>query len=77
VIQQQPFCFGCEAKVERLEEAVFAPPWCDHEDCSSAVFHGICLMSWRERRQELRLQMQRRMEAFRRHAEGECDCSDG
>jgi len=75
VIQQKPVCFGCDKPVDNLGDAVFAPPWCDHEDCASATFHGVCLMSWRERRQELRTKIEKRMAAFRRHVEGECDCA--
>lgn len=74
MIQHKPVCFDCDTVVENLADAVFAPPWCDHQGCSSATFHGICLMRWRDRRQELRTQMEKRMEAFRRHVEGECDC---
>lgn len=74
MIQTQPICFGCEERIESVTDAVFAPPWCDHPQCASASFHGLCLMTWRDRRQELRLQIERRMEEFRRHATGECDC---
>lgn len=74
MIQNQPICFGCEVRIDNLGDAVFAPPWCDHPGCCSATFHGICLMTWREKRQEIRVQIERRMEAFRRHVEGECDC---
>lgn len=74
MIQQKPVCFGCEDPIDSLGDAVFAPPWCDHQECCSATFHGLCLMKWRDKRQEIRTQIERRMEAFRRHAEGECDC---
>lgn len=74
MIQNHPVCFGCEEPIDDPQQVVFAPPWCDHPGCCSATFHGIHLMEWREKRQEIRTQIERRMEAFRRHAEGECDC---
>lgn len=48
MIQSVPRCFLCSERIEH--DPVFAPPTCDHEEHSSAVFHGICLMEWRERR---------------------------
>lgn len=74
MIQNRPVCFDCDMLIESLTDAVFAPPFCDHLDCASAVFHGICLMRWRERREEIYRRVEARMEAFRRHVEGECDC---
>lgn len=73
-VQDRPVCFDCDQTIERLDDVVFSPPWCDHAKCSSASFHGLCLMRWRERRAEVRVQLDRRMEAFRRHVEGDCDC---
>ena len=46
-VQERPICWRCEAKVEY--DPVYAAP-CDHESCPSAVFHGLCLMEWREER---------------------------
>lgn len=74
MIQTKPFCFDCDTPVASLADAVFAPPWCDHEDCASAVFHGVCLMRWRERRDQVHQRVQAQIEAFRRHREGECGC---
>lgn len=74
MIQHKAICFDCDAAVDDPLQSVFAPPWCDHPDCASAVFHGVCLMRWRERRQELRVLMEKRGEAIRRHLAGECEC---
>jgi hypothetical protein len=45
---------------------VFEAP-CGHDDCPSAVFHGICLMEWRDHRvsfvERIRKQLQQAMEA--------------
>lgn len=49
-MQDRPICFHCDKKVETNSEMVFEAP-CGHNDCSSAVFHAICLFGWRERRQ--------------------------
>lgn len=69
MIQDVPVCYHCHEPVPG--KPVFAPPLCDHEDCASAAFHGICLMvfrEWRERRiAELR-------ETIARHERGECSC---
>lgn len=48
-MQRRAVCFFCSTEIDH--DPIFAAP-CDHEDCSSAVFHGICLMDWRERREE-------------------------
>jgi uncharacterized Fe-S center protein len=55
-MQQYPVCWECEKPIEY--GAVFAAP-CDHEDCMSACYHGICLMQWREKREEMHAQMMR------------------
>jgi hypothetical protein len=48
-IQSRPICFGCDERIEH--DPLFEAP-CGHDGCSSAVFHGLCLMEWRERRQQ-------------------------
>lgn len=49
-MQDRPVCFEC---VEPIEHSpVFESP-CGHETCASATFHGLCLMSWREKRDEI------------------------
>lgn len=47
-IHERPRCWVC------LETVEFDPIFsaiCDHDHCPSAVFHGICLMEWREHRE--------------------------
>lgn len=74
MIHDRPVCFDCEEPVQSLTDAVFAPPMCDHADCGSAIFHPLCLMRWRERRDQMYAQMQGAKQAFLRHLSGECDC---
>lgn len=74
MIQTFPRCFGCERQVEY--GAVYAPPTCDHEECPSAVFHGLCLMEWRERREQLQERAREAFAAFLRHVSGECGCPE-
>lgn len=50
VIQEVPVCFTCEQDIET--GAVFEAP-CGHPRCGSVVFHGLCLMEWREHRQRI------------------------
>lgn len=45
-------------------DPIFASP-CDHDDCASVVFHGLCLMSWREHREECVNQVRRWVENHR------------
>lgn len=48
-MRRYPLCWNCGEDVdsEPLYEAV-----CGHDDCPSNVFHGLCLMEWREKRDE-------------------------
>lgn len=48
-MQERPICFKCERRVDHGQEPVFAAV-CDHQRCPSVVFHGMCLMEWREYR---------------------------
>lgn len=48
-MQRRPVCFYCSTTIEY--DPIFAAP-CDHQECSSAVWHPLCLMDWRERREE-------------------------
>lgn len=48
-LHERPLCFDCVKPVEY--DPIYAAP-CDHQDCPSAVFHPLCLMRWRERRDE-------------------------
>lgn len=47
-MQDRPMCWVCPHPVD---DPVFEAP-CGHDGCSSVVFHGICLMRWRETRDE-------------------------
>lgn len=47
-VQDRPVCFKCDEVIET--SAVFCAP-CDHDHHSSAVFHPLCLMEWREYRE--------------------------
>lgn len=49
MIQTVPVCLVCEEPI--THSLVYAAP-CDHEACPSACWHGTCLMSWREERDE-------------------------
>lgn len=68
-IQARPVCFGCNEVIEY--DPLYEAP-CGHDDCSSAVFHGLCLMDWREHRQRWEERMR---EAYKRwvekHSEGD------
>ena len=44
-IQNIPRCFVC---VEAIEGDMVFEASCGHEQCSSAAFHPICLMRWRD-----------------------------
>lgn len=55
-VQERPRCFGCAERVEY--DPIFASP-CDHERCRSAVWHGLCLMSWRETREQIEAELKR------------------
>lgn len=72
MIQERPRCFDCSEVVEY--DAVYAPPFCEHPECASAVFHGICLMTWRERRADHMAIMDKARSAFMRHLDGDCNC---
>lgn len=47
-MQDRPVCFDCTETIEH--SPVYEAP-CGHETCPSAVFHGLCLMQFRERRE--------------------------
>lgn len=48
-MRDRPICFHCREVVEH--SPVFEAP-CGHDQCASASWHGLCLMSWREHLQE-------------------------
>lgn len=76
MIQEVPICFDCERRIESVSDAVFANPARDELDAPSAIFHPLCLMRWRERREEAMKRFRAAHEAFLRHVNGECSCSD-
>lgn len=49
-VQDVPVCFDCTDPVQTIP--VYEAP-CGHDTCASVVFHGLCLMHWRERRQAM------------------------
>lgn len=60
-MQDRPVCFRCDEEIKTNGEIVFEAP-CGHDKCSSAVFHGLCLMDWREHREHFIQNLRRRME---------------
>lgn len=46
-MQDRPICFKCDKTIEH--SPIFEAP-CGHDRCSSAVFHPVCLMEFRDRR---------------------------
>lgn len=46
-MQDRPICFKCRTLIDH--SPVFEAP-CGHDECSSAVFHGLCLMEFRDQR---------------------------
>lgn len=49
MLQDLPICFDC---TERIDHSPVFEALCSHPTCPSAVFHGVCLMRWREKREE-------------------------
>lgn len=49
-MQDYPICWDCGEQVESnpIYEAI-----CGHDECPSSIFHGLCLMRWREKREEV------------------------
>lgn len=76
MIHELPICFDCNERIERLDEAIFASPWYDEDpQAPTACFHGLCLMRWRERRDELIARIKDFQERLELHFRGECpDC---
>lgn len=71
-MQDRPRCFGCSDVVEY--DPLYEAP-CGHDDCPSAVFHGLCLMEWREKRHgftQFAEMMNKMLQAwFEQHSEGD------
>lgn len=47
-MQDRPVCFKCRELIEH--SPIFEAP-CGHATCPSAVFHGLCLMEYRDHRE--------------------------
>lgn len=48
-MRRYPLCPECEQEVDT--DPVYES-FCGHDDCLTLVWHGICLMTWREKRDE-------------------------
>lgn len=59
-LHDRPICWQCDLPIEG-NDFVFAAP-CDHEECPSAVWHPLCLMEWRQHRDEALTKRQRWLE---------------
>lgn len=70
--QDRPVCFDCDDIIKSNAEMLFEAP-CGHASCSSAVFHPLCLMNWRDRRTEIFERIQRIIAASQEH---DPDCSE-
>jgi hypothetical protein len=53
-MQEIPRCYGCQEQVEH--DPVYEAP-CGHQEHPSCVFHPLCLMRWREARDEIKRQI--------------------
>lgn len=58
-MQRLPICLTCDKPVEY--DPIYEAP-CGHDTCPSAVFHGLCLMEWRDHREQFSKRMKRRMQ---------------
>lgn len=52
-MQALAVCYECH---EPVDDPLFEAP-CGHDGCPSAVFHGLCLMAWRERREAVPVEL--------------------
>ena len=59
MIHERPRCFTGDGVVSH--DPVFAAP-CDHAECPSVVWHPLCLMGFRENRDQRRADMARFLE---------------
>ena len=58
-MQDRAVCFMCHYQIDH--DPVFCAP-CDHAECPSGVFHGLCLMEWREHRAQVLAQWKAHVE---------------
>jgi hypothetical protein len=50
-VRRYPLCWECTEEVDT--DPIYEAP-CGHDDrCPTVVFHGLCLMTWREKREEM------------------------
>lgn len=58
MLQERPICFfpGC---VEAIEHDVVYEAACGHPECPSATFHPLCLMKWREHKENMEREIKR------------------
>lgn len=63
-MQTRAVCFFCYDAIDH--SPVFESP-CGHDSCASAVFHGLCLMDWRDRREEAIKMFQRWLMEHQEH----------
>lgn len=66
-MQDRPICFDCDQAITANADMVFEAP-CGHDGCASAVFHGLCLMTWREKRAEIFERIHRIIQAAQEHS---------
>lgn len=57
-LQEDPICFWVRCTERVDHDPVFEAP-CGHEECPSAVFHPLCLMQWREHRENIEREIKR------------------
>jgi len=62
-MRETPVCWQCHENIDK--DWVFESP-CGHDDCVTATFHGLCLMQWREHRENMERQMR---DFFEQHRE--------
>jgi hypothetical protein len=56
-MRRYPLCWECEEEVDT--DPIYEAP-CGHDDrCPTMVWHGVCLMSWREKRDEITRMLQK------------------
>lgn len=58
MLQERPVCFFPDCFEVIDHDMVFEAP-CGHEDCPSATFHPLCLMQWREFKEDMEREIRR------------------
>lgn len=57
-LQEHPVCFFPPCMKVIDHNPVYEAP-CGHEDCPSAVMHPLCLMEWREFKEDMEREIKR------------------